>query len=536
MHSLEVFFGLIFIALVVAAMARHCHLPIPIVLVLGGLALGLVPGLPKVALDPHLVFFVLLPPILFGAAYFTSWRDFWRWRRAIFLLSFGLVFFTSAAVAALCVYFIPGITWATGFVLGAIVSPPDAAAATSIMRGLRLPRRIVQILEGESLVNDAAGLTVYRFAVAAVVTSQFSLQEATITFLWISLGGIVIGAVLGWLFVKCYPWLRDSDIEILMTFMLSYGAYSLAELAHASGVLATVVAGLILGWHSPELFSAHTRLRGTAVWQSVIFFFEIVIFVLIGLQLPEIFASLGGYPLLWLVKEAFVISLGVIVIRFLWVFPAAYLPHYVSSRIRATEPTPSWQGVTIVSWTGLRGVVSLAAALALPEETASGLPFPYRSLVLFLTFAVILVTIVLQGGTLRRLVAWLHLPEDVSSEAEILRARLAGIEHALERMSQLEEQKAAPQLVLDRVRGYFEDRLADARAQLDLEEGSETPERPEGFQTLAEQRIWWELARAEREAVVRLRREQRIGDEALRHIEGELDLLEARLVPQAAAH
>lgn len=536
MHSLEVFFGLIFLALLIAAVARHCNLPVPIVLVLGGLVLAALPGLPRVTLEPQLVFFVLLPPILFGAAYYTSWRDFWRYKRAILLLSFGLVFFTSAAVAAICVYFIQGLTWATGFVLGAIISPPDAAAATSIMRGLRLPRRIVQILEGESLVNDASALTVLRFALAAVVTGAFSWQDVVLTFLWISLGGVAIGALLGWLFVKCYPWLRDSDIEILMTFMLSYGAYSIAELVHASGVLSTVVAGLILGWHSPELFSAHTRLRGTAVWQSVIFFFEIVIFVLIGVQLPEILASLAGYPISWLVAEAAVVSLCVIAVRFLWVFPAAYLPHLLSAKVRATEQYPSWQGVTVVSWTGLRGVVSLAAALALPEETATGLPFPYRSLVIFLTFTVIVVTIVLQGGTLRQLIAWLRLPEDGTSECEILKAKLTGIERALERLTELEKQNAAPAPVLERVRGYFEDRLADARAELEEEEGPDAPERPEGFQTLAEQRIWWELARAEREAIVRLRREKRIGDEALRHIEGELDLLEARLVPRAAAH
>ena len=532
MNQIEVFFGLLLAALLIAIAAKRITLPYPIALLLGGLGLALVPGAPVLVLDQQIVFLLLLPPILFEAAYFTSWRDFWRWRRAIFLLAFGLVAATSAAVAAICVFFIPGMNWATGFVLGAIVSPPDAAAATAITRGVRLPRRIVQVLEGESLVNDAAGLTVYRFAVAAVVTGAFSLGEATVTFVWIAAGGVAIGIALGFLFLRVFPHLKQPEIEVVSTFLLCYLSYFTAEAAHASGVLATVAAGLVLGWHAPELFSATTRIRANAVWQTVIFIVSVMVFLLIGLQLPAIFDALRGYPPVRLAVWGAACALGVILLRLLWIFPSAYLPRLLSAKIREREPAPSWQALVVVGWTGLRGVVSLAAALALPLETERGLPFPYRSLVLFLTLCVILATLVAQGLTLRPLICALGLPEDHTSEEEELNARIHATERVLGRLGKLDEQQAAPPAVLERVRGYYEDRLAALRAQLESEAGTESAERPDAFQGVAEQRVWWELARVEREAVVELRRNRQIGDEAMRQIERDIDLLEARIVPR----
>lgn len=532
MSAGEIYLGILLAALAIALAAKRLDLPYPIALVIGGAALGWLPQAPSIQLNPDLVFYALLPPILTEAAYFTSWRDFWLYRRPILLLAFGLVAATSAVVATLCVWFIPGMTWATGFVLGAIVSPPDAAAATAITRGMRLPRRIVQILEGESLVNDAAGLTVYRFAVAAVVTGAFSWTTAALSFLWIAFGGAAIGVLIGFGFVKIYRHLKDPEIEVISTFVFSYLSYFVAESVHASGVLSVVASGLILGWHSPELFNASGRIRGLAVWQTFIFLVNAVIFILIGLQLPAVLSELGDYPVERLVQWSLIISLGVIVVRILWVFPGAYLPRILSAAVRAKEPSPGWKGVAVVGWTGLRGVVSLAAALALPVETAGGLPFPYRSLLLLLTFAVILSTLLVQGLTLRPLVRWLRLPEDRSSEEEQLRARITAIERVLDRIAELDLIHKTPEAVLDRVRGYYEDRIAVLRAELATETGTDLPDRPEQFQSIAEQRLWWELVRIERDTIIELRRNRQIGDEALHRIEQEIDLLEARIVPK----
>jgi CPA1 family monovalent cation:H+ antiporter len=532
MTQLEASFALLLAALIIAVLAKRFDLPYPIALLVGGLLLALVPGLPAVSVDPQVIFFGLLPPVLFEAAYFTSFRDFWRWKRSILLLAVGLVTFTSGVVAALCHYLIPGMNWATGFVVGAIVSPPDAAAAVSILRGMGLPRRVVQILEGESLVNDAAALTIYRFAVAAVVTGTFSLPRAALTFVWIAGGGTLIGLALGWLWVKIFPKLRDPEVEILASFLLAFLSYFLAEEVHASGVMSTVAAGLVVGWHGPQLFSATTRIRATAVWQTAIFLINVVIFTIIGLELPPAVRSLAGYPMEWVLGWCAMVAVGIIVVRIGWVFLNAYWPHWVSASVRATEEFPNWKGVTVTSWTGLRGVVSLAAAEALPLETATGLPFPYRSLIIVLTFASIVATLLFQGLSLRPLIRLLGIPRDRSSEEEQLAARIFAVENALHRMAQLEDQRAASDAVLARVRGFFEDRLSDLRAQREIETGTEGPNRPEEFQTIAEQRVWFELARAEREAILQLRRDQKLGDEALREIERDIDLLEARMVPR----
>jgi len=531
-NSIEIMFAVVLAALLIALLAKRLDLPYPIALLVSGLALTASPVVPQIRLDPEIVFYVFLPPILFEAAYFTSWDDFCRWKRAILMLAFGLVTATSGFVALICHTLIPGMSWAAGFVLGAIISPPDAAAATSITRGLGLPRRVVQILEGESLVNDAAALTIYRFAIAAIVTGHFSWGETLLNFVWIAASGIAIGVVLGFGFVRLYPLLKDPEIEILSTFMLSFTSYLLAEAVHGSGVLAVVCAGLIVGHHSHRLFSATARIRGTAVWQTAIFLVNAVIFLLIGLQLPAVVRDLSGYPKHLLAGWSAAILGGVVLIRLLWVFPAAYLPRWMSARIREREPDPGLRPVLIVGWTGLRGVVSLAAALTLPMETGTGLPFPYRNLILLITFAVILGTLVLQGLSLRPLIRLLRIPRDHSGETEQLEARVFTTEQALARLAELEARGTIPEPVVERVRGYFQDKLADHRAQLEQETGSGLRERPELFKTIAEQRVWWELARAEREALLALRQQRRIGDEALRELQRDIDLLEARIVPR----
>src|SRR4051794_25644084 len=532
MHSFGLLIGLLSISLAVAMAVKRLNFPYPIALVVAGVAIALIPGAPRVEIDPEVIFYILMPPILAEAAYFTSWRDFWKWRRAIFLLAFGLVTTTTVVVAGLCVAMIPGMNWATGFLLGAIASPPDAAAATSIMRSFRLPRRVVQILEGESLVNDASALTVYRFAIAAIVSGTFSLPRATVSFLWISGAGVAVGVACAYVLVKLYRHFKDPQVEILSTFLLGFIAYVGAEAIHASGVLAVVASGLIFGWHAPQLFSATTRLRAGAVWETTIFLLNATVFLAIGLQLPNATAALHNYCRedLWLWGSA--LALAVIVTRVAWVFPGTYLPRMLSKAIREREPAPSWRAVSVVAWTGLRGVVSLAAAQAVPRTMTDGTPFPHRDLILFLTFVVIMTTLVLQGLTLGPLIKRLKIEPDHSLREEHLLASIHAAERAIHRIGELERSLGADSVVIHRVRGYYNDRLLLLRAQLQLPPVANTAGGPEEFQNIAEQKIWWEVAKAERDAVLSLRRQRRIGDEAMRKIERDIDLLEARIVPR----
>src|SRR5882672_8564216 len=449
----EIFVGLLLAVAVLALLARKLHIPYPILFVIGGLLLGLIPKLPKVRLDPELVFLFFLPPLLFPAALFTSWRDFRANLRPISLLAIGLVLFTTVAVAWLAHYFM-GLPLAAGFVLGAIISPPDAIAAAAIADRLKVPRRIVTILEGESLVNDATALVAYRFAVAAVVTGSFSLARAGAQFFVVGIGGIVLGLAAGWLAEQFHKRVDDAPIEITVSLLTPFVTYLSAERLGLSGVLAVVTAGLYLGWRMPEILSFQTRLRGGPVWEMVEFLLTGFVFILIGLQLPEVLRGLSGnsIPLHRLVWDALVISVAVILIRILWVFPATYLPRLIFKKLCRHDPYPKWQHVTIVAWTGMRGVVSLAAALALPDKIQDNSPFPGRDLILFLTFVVILVTLVVQGLSLPPLIRWLGVKDDGSAEKEELEARLKANQAALVRLNEIAERDPAKIDALKRLR------------------------------------------------------------------------------------
>src|SRR5260221_8392726 len=421
----EIFVGLLLAVAVLALLARKLTIPYPILFVVGGLLLGLIPKLPKARLDPELVFLFFLPPLLFPAALFTSWRDFRANLRPISLLAIGLVLFTTVAVAYLAHYFM-ALPLAAGFVLGAIISPPDAIAATAIADRLKVPRRIVTILEGERLVNDATALVAYRFALVAVVTGSFSLAHASVQFFVVGIGGILVGLVAGWLGEQFHKRVDDAPIEITVSLLTPFVAYLAAERFGFSGVLAVVTGGLYLGMRMPELLSFRTRLRGGPVWEMVEFLLNGFVFILIGLQLPEVVSALSGHsiPVQRLVWYALFISLAVIVIRILWVFPATYLPRLLFKKHCKHDPYPKWQHVTIVAWTGMRGVVSLAAALALPNKIRDGSPFPGRDLILFLTFIVILATLVVQGWSLPLLIRGLGIKDDGSMEKAEREARL----------------------------------------------------------------------------------------------------------------
>lgn len=521
----EIFVGLLLAVAVLAMVARRLTIPYPVLFVVGGLLLGLIPKLPRVRLDPELVFLCVLPPLLFPAALFTSWRDFRANLRPISLLAFGLVLFTTVMVAYLAHYFM-GLPLAAGFVLGAIISPPDAIAATAIANHLKVPHRIVTILEGESLVNDATALVAYRFAVVAVSTGSFSLAQAGGRFLVVGAGGILIGLAVGWLAAQFHRRVEDAPIEITVSLLTPFVAYLAAERLEVSGVLAVVTAGLYLGRRVPELLTFETRLQGGPVWEMVEFLLNGFVFVLIGLQLPDVLAGLSGhaFPIHQLFWFALLISLAVILLRILWVFPATYLPRLVFKKLCRQDPYPKWQHVTIVAWTGMRGVVSLAAALALPLTIRDGSPFPGRNLILFLTFVVILSTLVVQGLSLPRLIRWLGIKDDRSMEKEERAARLQANRAALNRLNEIDSGDSTKAEVLQRLRVEYEDHIRQV-------EGAE----PDSFGTPLRlfsseyERLSHEALKVERKTIVKLRNQDVISDEVLRRIQRDIDLAEARL-------
>ena len=521
----EIFVGLLLAVAVLALTARRLTIPYPILFVIGGLLIGLVPKLPQVRLDPDLIFLFVLPPLLFPAALFTSWRDFRMNLRPISLLAIGLVLFTTVAVAWLAHAFM-GLPLAAGFVLGAIISPPDAIAATAIADRLKVPRRIVTILEGESLVNDATALVAYRFAVAAVATGSFSLARAGGQFLLVGMGGILAGLAVGWLAEQFHKRVDDAPIEITVSLLTPFVAYLAAERLGVSGVLAVVTAGLYLGWRLPELLTFKTRLRGGPVWEMVEFLLNGCVFILIGLQLPEVLRALSASAISIprLVWYALLISLAVILIRILWVYPATYLPRLIFKGLRARDPYPRWQHVMLVAWTGMRGVVSLAAALALPLTTRDGSPFPGRDLILFLTFIVILATLVVQGLSLPWLIRWLGIKDDGSMEREEREARLEANRAALARLNKLAEREPAKADALQRLRIEYEDHIQQIEGA--EPESAGTPLR---LFSSEYERLSQEALQVERRTIIQLRNRDVISDEVLRRIQRDIDLAEARL-------
>jgi monovalent cation/hydrogen antiporter len=521
----EIFVGLLLAVAVLALVARKLTIPYPILFVIGGLLLGLIPKLPKVRLDPELVFLFVLPPLLYPAALFTSWRDFRANLRPIALLAIGLILFTTVSVAYLAHNFMD-LPLAVGFVLGAIISPPDAIAATAIADRLKVPRRIVRILEGEGLVNDATALVAYRFAVAAVVTGSFSLPHASAQFFVVGLGGNVVGLAVGWLAEQFHKRVDDAPIEITVSLLTPFVTYLAAERLGFSGVLAVVTAGLYLGMRMPELLSFKTRLRAGPVWEMVEFLLNGFVFILIGLQLPEVLSALSGHsiPFHRLIWYALLISLAVIVIRILWVFPATYLPRLIFRKLFRHEPHPPWRHVTVVAWTGMRGVVLLAAALAIPLTLRDGSPFPGRDLILFLTFVVILATLVLQGLSLPLAIRWLGIQDDRTMEKEEREARLKANQAALTRLNEIAERDPAKDDALQRLRVEYEDHIRQVEGA--EPESAGTPLR---LFSSEYERLSHEALQIERVTIIKLRNQDVISDEVLRRIQRDIDLAEARL-------
>jgi Na+/H+ antiporter len=519
-----VFLFLLVFIIVFGLLARKLGTPYAIVMVIGGLALGLIPGIPDVTLNPNLIFLVVLPPLLYAASWSTSWRDFKYNFVSIFLLAVGLVAFTVAAVALVTPRVFTGFDWRLGFVLGAVVAPTDAIAATSIARRLGLPSRIVDILEGESLVNDATGLLALQFGTAIVVQNQApTVTGGLMTFAWLTAGGIGLGLLAGLVVYYIERRIDDGPIEIALSILVPYAVYLGAEEIRASGVLAVVACGLFLSRRSATFFSPPVRLQAWAVWESLVFLLNGVVFVLIGLQLSTIRAAIRGYSLSTLLVDGAIFSVVLILLRLAWVFPGASVSWFVRTRLlhqKARYPLRSH--TFVIGWTGMRGGVSLAAALALPVVLTDGGPFPQRDLIVFLAFSVICVTLVLQGITLPPLVRALGLTGAAGPNCEELEARRIVIEAAVSHLEDAKEkdsEETAP-LYEDLTRHYTQ-RLAS------LQPGEQNRRDVAGHDRHLELSL--EALRVERETAIRLRDEGRINDEVLRRIERELDLTESKL-------
>jgi Na+/H+ antiporter len=403
---------LILIILVLMMIANKLRVAYPIVLVLGGLALSATHQFSGVTIDPELVFLIFLPPLLYEAAWQVSWKEFWRWRRVITAFAFPIVIVTACVVAFVSSSIIPGFTLALGFLLGGIVSPPDAVSATTIMRNVDVPKSLVSIAEGESLLNDASSLIVFRFAVLAVITGQFSIRDAAISSVLVIVMGIVIGLLVGLVFYAIHRWLPiTTGIEVVLTLVTPYCMYYAAEHFHFSGVLAVVSGGLFLSSHRQTILTAESRIEGVSVWNSLVFVLNALVFLLIGLQLPAIAGALGDTSLAAAIGYAMVISFVLIVTRLAMTLGGSPFTTFMSNFITVADPYPGWRNPLIMGWAGMRGVVSLAMALSIPLYAAEGEPFPFRNLILFITFVVILVTLVFQGLTLPWLIRKVG-PED----------------------------------------------------------------------------------------------------------------------------
>jgi monovalent cation/hydrogen antiporter len=531
-NKIEVLIALMAVGGAIAVLARRLQLPPAILLVLTGVVLALIPGLPRLSIAPEFVLLLVLPPIIYSSAVAMSWKEFRFNLRPISLLAVGGVVFTTLAAAA-AVHWLLGLGWPVAFVLGAIVSPPDAVAPLSIARGMQLPRRILVILEGEGLANDATALILYRFAAAAVSVGAFSLGHAAAMFSVIVAGEIAWGIGVGWVMLRLRRWVDNPRVEILLSMLTPFLAYLPPEQLGGSGVLATVVTGLYISWNGLRLISAATRLQGIFFWDFLIYMVEGMVFLITGLEARAVLSAVRGYSLSELTMSGLIVSAVLIVARFVWTYPVAYLPRWLVPSIRRKDPSPPWQVPFVLSFTGVRGIVSLAAALAIPLQIATGAGFPDRDLILFLTFFVILVTLVGQGLLLPALIRALGLAnagrrEHQADAIEEFDARRQAVGAAAERLEQMAAARKLPEAVVAPLRARLHDRLNNLEHRIDGHDS---------HRKLVElyDDVELSLIGAERQVVNDLYRDGKLKDEARRRIERELDLREAGLENLRAA-
>ena len=525
-HFELVVFGLLVAVAALAVVARLVRVPYPILLVIGGLAIGFIPGFPDIELDPDLVLLVFLPPLLYAAAFFSNLRELRANARPIGLLAIGLVVVTTLAVAVVAHYAL-GLDWPVAFVLGAIVSPTDAVAPATILRRLGVPRRVVTIVEGENLTNDWTALVAYKFAVAAVVTGTFSLAKAGPEFILTGVGGVAIGVAGGLAIAAVRKRLDDPPTEITISLLTPYAVYLPAEELGLSGVIAAVTVGVVLGWRASELTTHTTRLQAYAVWEILQFLLNAVLFILIGLQMHLALDALEGRDGGELLGYAVLVSAIVIAVRIAWVFGLSVLDRRVRQEIAGPADGAGWKEVTLVAWSSMRGAVSLAAALAIPLQTDAGAAFPERDLILFLTFSVIIATLVLQGLAFPLLIRALDLDDDTSDADEELDARIEIAYAALDRIEELSGEGWVPEDTIERVRNMYDYRRRRFSSRLD----DHSPEGEFDYEARAElyRRVMNEVIDAQRATLRRLRDGGEITDEVRRNVEHELDLEQARL-------
>jgi monovalent cation/hydrogen antiporter len=516
-------------ALLIAAHATR--LPYPIWLVVGGALIGWLPGVPNASLDPDLVLLLLLPPLLYATAFFSSVHELRANARQISVLAIGLVLATMVGIAAIG-HWVVGLPWEVAFVLGAVLSPTDPVAATAIGRRVGAPPSVMTVVEGEALVNDSTALVAYKFAIAAVASGSFSLWSAGLQFAWNVAAGIAIGLVVAWLVAQVLRRLDDAPTEIVIAVLTPFLAYLPGEALGVSAVLGAVSAGLYLGWNAPNLLTPSTRIQAYAFWEVLTFSINAALFMLLGLQLPDVVDGIEGSSPSTLVGYSAAVAGGVIVIRLVWVFALSGLPRLISPRWRESNPLPAgWPALVLVGWQGMRGAVSLAAALAIPLTIENGAPFPQRDLVIFLVYVTILVTLLLQGLSLSWLIRRLGLAgfgarHEATTEAQ---ARLSAVEAALARLEELREEGELPGDVLDRLGRLF-DRRREHLAER-AGEGTDaledlTPQQERGDAYAQARRA---LREAQRQRVVELRNDGEINDETMRRIERDMDLEDVRL-------
>jgi monovalent cation/hydrogen antiporter len=521
-HVELIIFGLLLATAGLAVVARVVGVPYPITLVLGGAVIGFLPGVPTVELDPDIVLLIFLPPLLYGAAFFSSVRELRQNVKPIATLAIPLVFVTMAAVAVVA-HEVVGLGWSEAFVLGAIVSPTDAVAPAEIMRRVGAPRRLVAIVEGENLTNDWTALVLYRFAVAAVVSGSFSLWKAGLEFIASGVGGLVVGLAAGWLIRQVRSRIDDPPTEITISILSGYVGYLPAEELGFSGVIAAVTTGLYMAWYTPQLTTAVMRLQGVAVWEILTFLLNAVLFLLVGLQLPGILDALSGRATAELVLWGALVSAVVVFVRLAWVFTLPYVSRLIDRRESRRRRRLGAPERLVVGWAGMRGSVSLAAALAIPLETDAGAPFPGRDLIIFLAFAVILVTLVGQGLTLSPLIDWFGVHDDGEESHEDTLARRRVAEAALARIEELGEPEWISPESVGRARQLFDYRQRRFGA-LEDGDGDNYEDRADAWR-----RLMYDLYDAQREALLELRNTGAISDEVRRRVERDIDLEETRI-------
>lgn len=528
-ENLLLVLALLFVSSMLTMISEKLKISYPIFLVVAGLLLSFIPGIPSITLEPELVFLVFLPPLLYAAAWNTSWQAFWQYRRSILMLAVGLVIFTSTAVAFTTRLLIPDFSLPLGFLLGAIISPPDAVAAASVFQTMRIPRRVLTILEGESLINDASSLIIFRVAMTAITTGQFFFWKAAGDFFLVAIAGILIGLVIANVLYAAHRFLPTSPgVDTALSIISPYIMYIAAEHFHFSGVMAVVSGGLFLSFRAHELFSYNSRIQTYSVWQTITFLLNSVVFILIGLQLPAVVSDLGRYSLRAGIGYGLLISLITILLRMAWIFPGAYLPRLLSKKIREREKRPNWQSVFVAGWSGMRGVVSLASALAIPVMLSSQKAFPHRNLILFITFVVILVTLVLQGLTLPYVIRWLGVKDDETEalEEQELELRLRLANAALDYMQTEHGDALGDVDAFQRLRERYERMIALTNKRLLNEEEAKAS----GGFLPRYRHMLLEIVRIRREELQKMRSEGRYDDELIRNKEWELDLEEARLM------